>query len=195
MGKKGDLTKRHIKEQAMTLFAEKGFKDITMKDVCEAAGLSRGGLYLHYGSTGQIFADIIDDLMNAQKDEFSEKIGQGASTKEILLQVLERYKNEMMDTKGALSVAIYEFFSADDAKRDNALLRQYLKSRSMWKQLLEYGIDRKEFNDVDVDAVFDLIVFSYQGVRMYGTLMAIDEQTPERIISLIKTILLTNAEV
>ena len=187
MGKKGDLTKRHIKEQAMTLFAEKGFKDVTMKDVCEAAGLSRGGLYLHYGSTGQIFADIIDDLMNAQKDEFSEKIGQGASAKEILLQVLERYKNEMMDTKGALSVAIYEFFSADDAKRDNALLRQYLKSRSMWKQLLEYGIDRKEFNDVDVDAVFDLIVFSYQGVRMYCTLMAIDASTTERLISLIKT--------
>ena len=77
---------------------------------------------------------------------------------------------------------------------DNALLRQYLKSHSMWKQLLEYGIDRKEFNDVDVDAVFDLIVFSYQGVRMYGTLMAIDEQTPERIISLIKTILLTTGE-
>ena len=107
MGKKGDLTKRHIKEQAMTLFAEKGFKDVTMKDVCEAAGLSRGGLYLHYGSTGQIFAEIIDDLMNAQKDEFSEKIGQVASAKEILQQVFERYKNEMMDTKGALSVAIY----------------------------------------------------------------------------------------
>ena len=134
MGKKGDLTKRHIKEQAMTLFAEKGFKDVTMKDVCEAAGLSRGGLYLHYGSTGQIFAEIIDDLMNAQKDEFSEKIGQGASAKEILLQVFERYKNEMMDTKGALSVAIYEFFSADDAEPDNALLRPYLKSHSMWKQ-------------------------------------------------------------
>ena len=55
---------------------------------------------------------------------------------------------------------------------------------------MEYGIGRKELNAVDVDAVFDLIVFSYQGVRMYGTLMPIDERTPEHIISLIKTILL-----
>ena len=60
----------------------------------------------------------------------------------------------------------------------------------MWKRLLEYGISRGEFNAVDIDAMFDLIVFSYQGVRMYSTLMTIDERTPNHIISLIKTLLL-----
>ena len=166
-----------------------------MKDICEVTELSRGGLYLHYSSTRQIFSDIIDDLMNAQGDEFSEKIEQGLSAKEILLQVLERYKNEMLDTQGSLSVAIYEFFSADTSKQDNALFQQYQKSYLMWKRLLEYGIIRKEFNVVDIDAIFDLIVFSYQGVRMYSTLMTIDERTPNNIISLIKTILLPNEEV
>lgn len=133
--------------------------------------------------------------MNAQGDEFSEKIDQGVSAEEILLQVLERYKNEMMDTEGSLSVAIYEFFSADTSKQDNALFQQYKKSYLMWKRLLEYGINRKEFNAVDIDAIFDLIVFSYQGVRMYSTLMTIDERTPNNIISLIKIILLPNEEV
>ena len=195
MSRKGDLTKQHIKEQAIKLFAQRGFKDVTMKDICEVTELSRGGLYLHYSSTRQIFSDIIDDLMNAQGDEFSEKIAQGLSAMEILLQVLERYKNEMLDTQGSLSVAIYEFFSADTSKQDNALFQQYQKSYLMWKQLLEYGIIRKEFNVVDIDAIIDLIVFSYQGVRMYSTLMTINERTPNHIISLIKTILLPNEEV
>lgn len=195
MSRKGDLTKQHIKEQAIKLFAQRGFKDVTMKDICEVTELSRGGLYLHYSSTRQIFSDIIDDLMNAQGDEFSEKIAQGLSAKEILLQVLERYKNEMLDTQGSLSVAIYEFFSADTSIQDNALFQQYQKSYLMWKQLLEYGIIRKEFNVVDIDAIIDLIVFSYQGVRMYSTLMTINERTPNHIISLIKTILLPNEEV
>lgn len=195
MSRKGDLTKQHIKEQAIKLFAQRGFKDVTMKDICEVTELSRGGLYLHYSSTRQIFSEIIDDLMNAQGDEFSEKIEQGLSAKEILLQVLERYKNEMMDTEGSLSVAIHEFFSAGTSRGDNALFRQYQRSYLMWKGLLEYGIKRKELNAVDIDAVFDLIVFSYQGVRMYSTLMTIDERTPNNIISLIKTILLPKAEV
>ena len=195
MSKKGDLTKQHIKEQAIKLFAQRGFKDVTMKDICEVTELSRGGLYLHYSSTRQIFSEIIDDLMNAQGDEFSEKIEQGLSAKKILLLVLERYKNEMLDTEGSLSVAIYEFFSADTSKQDNALFQQYQKSYLMWKQLVEYGINRKEFNAIDIDAIFDLIVFSYQGVRMYSTLMTIDERTPNNITSLIKTILLPNEEV
>ena len=195
MSRKGDLTKQHIKEQAIKLFAQRGFKDVTMKDICEVTELSRGGLYLHYSSTRQIFSDIIDDLMNAQGDEFSEKIAQGLSAKEILLQVLERYKNEMLDTQGSLSVAIYEFFSADTSKQDNALFQQYQKSYLMLKQLLEYGIIRKEFNVVYIDAIIYLIVFSYQGVRMYSTLMTINERTPNHIISLIKTILLPNEEV
>lgn len=43
MSKKGSETKRLIKEQAYKLFAIRGFKDVTMKDICEITGLSRGG--------------------------------------------------------------------------------------------------------------------------------------------------------
>ena len=174
----------------MKLFAQRGFKDVTMKDICEATQLSRGGLYLHYGSPRQIFAEIIDDLMGCQEDEFSEKISNNISAKTILTDVLERYEREMKDSQGALSVAIYEFFSSENASENNALAKQYQKSRVMWRQLLEYGIERGEFNAVDVDAVFDLIVFSYQGVRMYSTLMQIDEEIQNNIVTMIKKIVL-----
>ena len=35
MGIKGDKTKQFIKQQAKVLFADKGFKNVTMKDICE----------------------------------------------------------------------------------------------------------------------------------------------------------------
>ena len=190
MSQKGELTRRNIKEQAIKLFVKRGFKDVTMKDICEVTQLSRGGLYLHYGSTRQIFAEIIDDLMGCQGDEFSEKISNNISAKTILTDVLERYAREMKDSQGALNVAIYEFFSSENVSENNALAKQYQKSRVMWRQLLEYGIKRGEFNAVDVDAVFDLIVFSYQGVRMYSTLMPIDETIPNNIVTMIKKIIL-----
>lgn len=49
-GEKGDETRQHIKEQAKILFSKKGFKVVTMKGICEATGLSRGGLYRQYNS-------------------------------------------------------------------------------------------------------------------------------------------------
>lgn len=48
MSNKGEETKKMIKEKACSLFARKGFKNVTMKDICIETGLSRGGLYRHY---------------------------------------------------------------------------------------------------------------------------------------------------
>ncbi len=190
MGRKGVLTKLNIKNQSIKVFVRKGFKNVTMKDICEATNLSRGGLYRYYSDTRQIFAEIINDIMNNQRDEFSEGIERHLSAKDILSNVFDRYKSEMLDSQNSLSVAIYEYFSSENEKNNEVMAQQYEKSREMWKRLLEYGIERGEFNVTDVDAVFDLIVFSYQGVRMCGTIAPIEETIPNRIIDMLKKIIL-----
>lgn len=190
MNKRGQETRKHIKECAYSLFAQKGFKQVTMKDICEAANLSRGGLYCHYESTRQIFQEMINDMMSRQDHEFDRKINQNQSAVTILDEILEVYRKEMLDSQSSLSIAIYEYFSIHDiASQNNTLYEQYLISANAWKKLIKYGIDRGEFQDVDIDAVYDLIVFSYQGVRMYSKLMPMDEEIPLRIISQIKKIL------
>ncbi|MCI8453505.1 MAG: TetR/AcrR family transcriptional regulator [Lachnospiraceae bacterium] len=190
MNKRGQETRERIKKHACILFAEKGFKQVTMKDICEDCELSRGGLYCHYKSTRQIFQEIIDDKMGQQDYEFDLRIQQNQSAVTILNDILEGYKSEMLDSQSSLSIAIYEYFSDYDlAASDNALYKQYLISANTWKKLIQYGIDTQEFNEVDIAAVFDLIVFSYQGVRMYSKLMPLDKEIPSRIIKEIKKIL------
>lgn len=190
MNKRGQKTRKHIKKCACSLFAKKGFKEVTMKDICEATQLSRGGLYCHYESTRQIFQEIIDDMTGQQDNEIDLKIKQNQSAVTILDDILYKYENEMIDSQSSLSVAIYEYFSIHDiACQKNTLYEQYLVSANTWKKLMQYGIDRQEFKEVDIAAVFDLIVFSYQGVRMYSKLMPIDKEIPFRIIKEIKKIL------
>lgn len=190
MGIKGEKTKQIILTEAYQLFAEKGFKDVTMKDICQRTGLSRGGLYRHYESTEQIFSEIVTILLDAQKDEFEEKIQNKMPAGEILEEVLKRYEEEMMDAGNSLSIAIYEFFSDPQiSKSDNSISQQYLRSKKMWVALIEYGIQTKEFQEVNAEAVYDLIVFSYQGVRMYSKLMAIDPEIPRNITREIKRLL------
>ena len=69
MSLKGDKTRQIIREKAYQLFAQKGFKEVTMKDICELTGLSRGGLYRHYESTEQIFLEIVNAFSDKQRDE------------------------------------------------------------------------------------------------------------------------------
>jgi len=195
MGAKGEKTKQHICREAYQLFTERGYKSVTMKDVCDKTGLSRGGLYRHYDSVEQIFLDIVDGFTQMQRNEFSEKIVQQIPASKILDDVLMRYSKEMLEHKNSLSLAIYEFYSNPEiSKTENSVIKQYEASKSMWVELIEYGMKTKEFKKVDAEAVFDMIVFSYQGVRMYSKLMTIDSNTPKRIISEIKKLLLTQEE-
>lgn len=189
--KRGKETRQLIKKYSFALFAEKGFKQVTMKDICEVTKLSRGGLYCHYGSTQDIFKEILNDMMSQQENTFSKKISQNLPAKEILNDVLKIYEEEMLDSQSSLSLAIYEYFSIkDNAETQNELYMQYLWSLNVWKELIEYGIKKDEFNNVDFLSVFNLIIFSYQGVRMYSKLMPIDETIPKRIIEQIKKILI-----
>ena len=191
MSKKGDKTKQLIKENAYSLFARKGFKEVTMKDICESTGLSRGGLYRHYESTQQIFAEIITSFLTTQDNDFSTKIEKGISAAQILDEILDKYKGEMIDGKNSLSLAIYEYFSNENVREEeNLLYKQYITSFNSWDRLIQYGISRGEFASVDSKSVFDLMVFSYQGVRMYSKLINIQEEIPERIINQIKGLLL-----
>ena len=52
MGEKSVQKKQYILETARKVFAEKGYKNVTMKDIVEACEISRGGLYLYFDSTG-----------------------------------------------------------------------------------------------------------------------------------------------
>lgn len=191
MGLKGEKTRQDILEKAYRLFAEKGFKEVSMKDICELTGLSRGGLYRHYESTEQIFLEIVNHFSADQKNEVFTKIAQRIPAVTILEELLSRYAGEMLDCKNSISLAICEFYS-DPAisKEDNSVKKQYEISRSAWTALINYGIGTKEFNRVNPESVFHMIVFAYQGVRMYSKLMKIDHDIPAQIIHEIKRLLL-----
>lgn len=194
MGNKGEATKKLIREKACSLFARKGFKNVTMKDICIETGLSRGGLYRHYDSTQQIFLEIIDSLMNAQDNEFSEKMKKECPAPQILEEILERYKAEMLDRAGSLGLAIYEFYSEIQTdNEDNILLKQYEHSVNVWKEFISYGVKRGEFRNIDSNELVDIIIFSYQGVRMLSEILPIDEKVPERIINHIRRELLSES--
>jgi AcrR family transcriptional regulator len=56
-------TKEHILETAFFLFVEKTFKEVTMKEIVNATGLSKGGFYHYFESKEQLFHEVINDYL------------------------------------------------------------------------------------------------------------------------------------
>ena len=181
MGKKGTKTKETIRRQADRLFAEKGFQSVTMTDICEKTGLSRGGLYRYYSNTGEIFAEILsEEYALADRIERKEKAGV------ILEDMLETIREEIMERELSLSLAVYEYANLGN---EDFFTRIHENAKKRWMHLLEYGIETGEFPAVDTDRISDLILYYYQGLRMWSRVISFEERTAEYYVETIKQII------
>ena len=68
MGEKSAQKRKFIIDTARGVFADKGYKAVTMKDVVEACQISRGGLYLYFSNTEDLFLAVLEDE-NEDDDE------------------------------------------------------------------------------------------------------------------------------
>ena len=126
MGKKSERKKQYIRETARKVFIEKGYKNVTMKDVVEACQISRGGLYLYYASTQELFLDVLKMESEDTGDTFSEAISNNASPADILGLFLEEQKKELLRKEDTLVVATYEYaFDQEKPENDTYLRNQF----------------------------------------------------------------------
>lgn len=56
-------TKERITEEALTLFAEKGYKGTSVKNIADAVGIKDASLYNHFKSKQEIFDSIVELIM------------------------------------------------------------------------------------------------------------------------------------
>lgn len=181
MGDKADRTKEKIKEEAYKLFAEKGFKEVTMTDICEKTGLSRGGLYRYYAGTSEIFAEIL-----SQEYVIENRIREHESAKVILMDMLEAIQKEIMDKELSLSLAIYEYANLGN---EDFFIRVNENARKRWISLINYGMETREFETVNAEQVADLILYYYQGLRMWSRVIPFDKQVAEHYVQTIQKML------
>ena len=182
MSAKGEQTRNHILEEAYKLFAQKGFKQVTMKDICESTELSRGGLYRHYAGTDEILSEIL-----SRDYVIADQIEQGVSPKKILEELLGALKEEMLDSEKSLSLAIYEYASLGN---EDFFIHVNEQAKKRWNSLIRYGIETGEFKKVDCEQITDVILYSYQGVRMWSRVIPLEKDTVDHIVNMIRELLL-----
>ena len=66
-------TKAHILDVSLKLFLQKNFKEVTMKEIVDKTGLSKGAFYHYFDSKEQLFYEIIDFFFaNILQYDFTE---------------------------------------------------------------------------------------------------------------------------
>ena len=177
MGEKSAQKKQYILDTARKVFLEKGYKNVTMKDIVEACEISRGGLYLYFDSTQQIFSEILQMESEETDDVFSERISEEGTASDILTLFLKEQKKEMLQKKNNLTVAVYEYFFAHQSTDKNNMLRkQFDAGVRVLEKLIHAGIASGEFYCEDPKGAASNIMYVLEGMKINAQTFGITEK-------------------
>lgn len=175
-------------ELAASMFAERGLRATTVRDIADAAGILSGSLYHHFSSKEEMVDEVLRNFLDWLFGRYQQIIETEANP-------LARLEGLFMASFDAIEhhhaeVVIYQ----DEAKRLSSQPRfSYVdelnvRQRTMWVDVLTEGIEQGYFSpDIDVDLVYRFIRdTTWVSVRWYqpgGPLTA--EQVGRQYLSIV----------
>lgn len=186
MSEKSVQKKKHILDIARKVFVEKGYKSVSMKDIVEACGISRGGLYLYFPGTDEIFMEVLKMEAEEADDVFSSSVGENATVMDILSLFLTEQKKEILHMKDTLAIATYEFFFSHVVeKKDNFLWNQFHSAVVILEKLIDFGIENGEFLAVDSRAAAENIMYILEGLKIMSLTKGVSEETIDKELEIL----------
>lgn len=183
MSDKSAQKQKYIIETARKVFVEKGFKEVTMKDIVEACGISRGGLYLYFQNTKELFEEVLKLETEDADDVFGRNISKGAGPSDILALFLKEQKKELLSRKPSLNVAIYEyFFKTKVPDKDNLLKKQFDSGVYVIEKLILAGTQSGEFYCENPRGAARNIMYVLEGLRIAALTRKISESAVDQEI-------------
>ncbi|MBQ8262216.1 MAG: TetR/AcrR family transcriptional regulator [Lachnospiraceae bacterium] len=191
MGEKSKEKKKYIVEVARKVFAEKGYKNVTMKDVVEACEISRGGLYLYFDSTDTLFLEVLKEEAGRGSEDLQRGLSDAAGSLEILSLFFKEQKKEILQEKECLSLAIYEYSFAKGKKSPENLIRaQQEQGALLLEKLLEDGKAKGEIACDDVKAEVRHMLYVLEGMKILAKTVGISEKDVDaELVRLLKGVL------
>jgi TetR/AcrR family transcriptional regulator, cholesterol catabolism regulator len=137
------------------LFAEKGFKNTTVRDIADAAGILSGSLYHHFDSKETMVDELLDTFQTALWARYDEIEASDRTPRQKLEAVVRAsfdaigsHRNEVaiFQNDATYLIGFDRFAYLDDRNQ---------RFRALWVGLLEQGVASGELRaDLDVELVY-----------------------------------------
>jgi TetR/AcrR family transcriptional regulator, cholesterol catabolism regulator len=173
---------------AARMFAERGLRATTVRDIADSAGILSGSLYHHFDSkesmVDEILRGFLDSLFGRYRAIVAEQLGPRATLEAIVVASFEAIDREHD------AVAIYQNEARHLAEQDRfGYIRDRLAEfRTLWRTILRDGIADGSFRaDLDVDLAYRFLRDTvWVGVGWYRPGGSLDVQTvAEQYLSIV----------
>ena len=171
---------RRILDAARLVFCRKGFLAVTMQDIIDECGISRGGIYIYFSSVDEVFLEV---LKQRNKERFSS-ISKSVHEHEPFEIVLERYmskqKARLINFENSLFRAYCEYiFSKPKAAVHAFRDTQLSQLRSSVEAILNLGVSQGVLKNVNISQLAVHFIATIDGL----SILALGDALTEEIIN------------
>jgi AcrR family transcriptional regulator len=148
----------HLVELAGELFAEKGFRATTVREIADAAGILSGSLYHHFDSKESIGDEILSRFLEDVLAGYRAAVRDTADARAAIEQIVRSSTATLSRHRAALTM-LQNDWSYFSAQPRFAYLRKAMKEiEQTWVDQLERGKRSGQFRaDLDARLVYRLL--------------------------------------
>ncbi len=168
---RGEETRARILDAAEKCIARQGYTATSVEDICQAAGVTKGGFYHHFCSKQALFVELLESWLSRLDVRLEAVAADARTVPERLLRMGELGGEVFEQQRGQLQI-LFEFWEQaahDPTVREAATapLRRYQESLA---GLIEAGIAEGTLQRVDARIAGQTIVSLAMGLILQGLL-------------------------
>ena len=193
--------KETILNESLRLFSLKGYLSTSIRDILEASGSSRGGLYNHFKNKNELLLAVLGEARRIWRESNLNNLDSTENPIEKLKILLMNYRDRYLkDAKklpgGCFFITLSVELDDQAPELAHEVNKGFGKFRNLIKRFLNQGKDSGQLReDVDTQAVSEMIFAALLGAAVfYGAEKseAATDQTFDTLLAHIDTLLSKN---
>ena len=175
---------------ARQVFCSKGFINVTMTNLLEAADMSRGGFYFYYKSVEEVFQDTVRNRKKRNFDKIRRSIEHNPDFFELLDYYFKRQKIRLLNMNNSLLRALYEYLFTHTEESDIAFRNEQKDNiLKTVHAILLLGIRQKAISSKNMDAVAEHMMYTIEGLNVMALFHGLTEQTIDQQFEILKNMM------
>lgn len=169
-------TREHILNVAFNLFLQKSFKEVTMKDIVEKSGMSKGAFYHYFTSKEQLFLELVNNVFSSVLDIPFEQFSKESLYHFYIDYVnyyVENVRKQNQEQDGSIPGFNYISLIFDAIKlfpdfQQKLLLSKQIQQKA-WVDIIKQARDKGEIiSPMSDEQIANMFMSSSGGVEIYS---------------------------
>jgi len=158
-----------ILSAAIECFEEKGFENTPIEDICERAGITKGGFYHHFANKQELFLKMLDAWINKVSANADLEGLPSGDVYQTMLEIPRKLGPVFEETKSQLPLFLEIYLRGiKDPELNKVMIKAMNMFMAFFEGIIEEGLKKKAITDSDPKELPRILFALTIGLMMQG---------------------------